>query len=294
MATDRTFSRPIGPLAAVSWSAAFLVIAVLLVGLAASGKGGSIDVFTATFLHLAAILLVIFLILRVHAPEADLGEVVGLRILGPIAGSLAAVTGAAASIPVSALESAIERRWPDPAPLDLALLYPSATPLGRIASLVASAVVYAVATELLFRGALPTGLLRSGTKGRAAVVTSLAYALVASSGDQRYLAVHLVMGLIFVHARLATGSVLSAIVAHVGYRVGELAWGHRVYGGLDPLRMTPPTPVPPIWIVVVASVAAIVAGGLLAAIGLGEDHPLHREGSKAKEPTKPTEGGDDA
>jgi membrane protease YdiL (CAAX protease family) len=100
-------------------------------------------------------------------------------------------------------------------------------------------------------------------------VTSLAFALVSAANDLHYVPLYVLMGLVLAHARLATGSLLGAIAAHLGYRGAELAHALRTYGTIDPYVTGDSAPSTP-KILGVAAAIAIGCGLLLLRVGDGE------------------------
>ncbi len=224
-------------MAAAGWSALFLLVFVLLGSVLAGVRPGSEhDGVTAALLYTAAGLVALFFIARVHAPEAELREVVGARPLGVVSAFLAAVMGACASFPLGALEDVITRRFVTAEQAaEYTKILSSVGRNERVAGVAALLLVAPIADELLFRGAFTTGIARERGRIAAAATTSLVFALVSSANDLHYLPLYFAMGLILAHARLATGSVLAAIGAHLGYRAAELAYTLRTHGTIDPL-----------------------------------------------------------
>lgn len=266
------FARPLGPMAAAGWSALFLLVFVLLGSLFAGIRPGSEhDGVTAALMYTAAGLLALFFIARVHAPEAELRDVVGARPLGVVSAFLAAVMGACASFPLGALEDLITRRFVTAEQAaEYAKTLASVGRNERVAGVAALLLVAPIADELLFRGAFATGISRDRGRIVAAATTSITFALVSSANDLHYLPLYFAMGLILAHARLSTGSVLAAIGAHLGYRAAELAYTLRAHGTIDPLvtgltgaRVSPR-------IQVVAALGVAFSAWLLARVGDGE------------------------
>src|SRR5512143_3683637 len=107
-----TFVRPIGPVAAAGWSAAFLMIFVCVGSIFAAIKPGSErDGVTAALLYAASILVVLLIVVRVHAPEAEVRDVTGARPLGFVSALLAALLGAASYFPLGAVEAFTTRKF---------------------------------------------------------------------------------------------------------------------------------------------------------------------------------------
>lgn len=279
-ASDNVFTRPLGPVASAGWSAAFLMVFVFIGSVAAAIKPGTErDGVVAALLYTASALLVLLIVVRVHAPDAELRDVVGARPIGFLSALLAAVVGACSYFPLGALEALLTRKFMS---VQEAAEYAKAlSEVGhreRIAGTLALSLVAPVADELFFRGALVSGLVRgrgadeSPGRGKllAAVVTSVTFALVSSANDLHYVPLYVLMGLVLVHARLATGSVLGAIAAHLGFRGAELAQAVRTHGTIDPFVTGDVPSVAPVRVLAVATGLALLFGLLLLRVGEGE------------------------
>lgn len=271
-APEPPFSRPLGPMAAAGWSAAFLLIFVFIGSIFASAKPGSEhDGVTAALLYTASALLTILIVVRVHAPDAELRSVLGARPVGFVSALLAAVMGACASFPLGAAEDAITRRF---VPADQAAEYTkilaSVPHNSRVFGVAALLLIAPIADELLFRGAFTTGIARDRGRVVAAVTTALTFALVSAANDLHYFPVYVVMGLMLAHARLATGSMLAAVGAHLGYRAAELAHAFRAHGTIDPLVTGLTSARLPPRVLIAAGLIAALCAWLLARVGEGE------------------------
>lgn len=273
---DGALARPLGPMAAAGWSAAFLVVFVLLLTVFASVKpGADHDGMTLALLYTASALLTLLFIARVHAPEGHLRDLLGARPIGLPSALLSGLLGAFAAVPLLALEDLISKRAVDPErAAEYARDLATSGRTERIAGVVAMVLVAPLADELFFRGALMTGVARSvragGGKVVAAITTTSAFALVSAAGDLHYLPLHLATGLLLAHARLSTGSVLAAIGAQLAYRLVEIYLSLRAYRTLDPLlASTTGAPSSP-RVLGAALVGALVCALLLRRFGEGE------------------------
>lgn len=271
-APEAPFTRPLGPMAAAGWSAAFLLVFVFVGGIFAGIRPGSEhDGVTAALLYTASALLVVLFVVRVHAPNAELRDVLGARPVGFISALLATVMGACASFPLGAAEDELTRRFiSTEQAAEYAKTLASVGRNERVFGVAALLLIAPIADELLFRGAFTTGITRDRGRGAAALTTALMFALVSAANDLHYVPLYVAMGLLLAHARLATGSVLAAIGAHLGYRAAELAHAFRAHGTIDPLvtgltsaRLSPR-------VLVAAGLGTIVSAWLLARVGEGE------------------------
>lgn len=273
---DPTLVRPLGPMAAAAWSAAFLVVFVLLTAVVASIRpGADHDGVTLALLYTASGLLVLLFIARVHAPEAELRDLLGARPLGWSTALLSSLMGASAAIPLLALEDFISKRAVSAErAAEYARDLATVGRTERIAGVVAMVLVAPLADELFFRGALITGVTRSARAGggrlAAAIASTFAFALVSAAGDFHYLPLHLATGFMLAHARLATGSVLAAIGAQLAYRLVEIYLSLRAHRTIDPLlASTTGAPLDP-RILAVAVLGAAVCAWMLRRVGEGE------------------------
>ena len=182
--------------------------------------------------------------------------------------SLAATfMGAAAVVPLGAIDTAIARKWPPAQERVVELTHAMAAMprSGRIAGVVAAAVLMPIADELFFRGVLATGVARHRGRTIAVVTTTVAFALVTSVSDLHYLPEMIVVGALLSLARFSTGSVLASIGAHVAWRLADLARDAHVTGTIDPLVTTtyPFAHVPAVVVAMFTAVALACAAILL-------------------------------
>jgi membrane protease YdiL (CAAX protease family) len=232
------YSRPIGPLAATGWSAAFLVLCYFaLSALAAVRPGSELDDVNWSLLYAASVLAVLYAIARVHAPAMSTRELVGARPIGLVPAVAATFMGAAAMVPLGAIQDLIARKWPMPEAraVELTHLLAAMPRNERIAGVLAATLLMPVADELFFRGALATGVARDRGRIASLFTTSITFGLVSCVGDLHYLPMFVLLGLLLGHARMATGSVLASIGAHFAWRLADLARDQRVAGTIDPL-----------------------------------------------------------
>ena len=108
-----TGPRPMTALAATAWT----VLATMLLGLfvtvlAGMRPGSEHDIVSGVACQGLAYLITLFLVLRVHAPDAGVRDFVGMRPTSVLFVPLAIGIGLAAHAPTDALFNAIERRWP--------------------------------------------------------------------------------------------------------------------------------------------------------------------------------------
>ncbi|MBI2394495.1 MAG: CPBP family intramembrane metalloprotease [Deltaproteobacteria bacterium] len=268
------FARPLGPMAAALWSAAFLFAYALMVEVVSWVRPGSDrDGATLALLYTAGALLVLLAIARVHAPEASLRVLLGVRPVRFVSALLSALMGACAALPLGALEDAIAKRAvPVERAADLARDLASVDRKTRIAGVLAVLFVAPIADELIFRGALVSGVARDRGKEAAILATTLGFAFVSSAGNLSFLPVYLALGALLAHARLSTGSVLAAIGAHLALHGVEVAVWFRAHHTIDPL-VTGDTPKTPALVLAASAAGAVACALLLWRFGEGEPLP---------------------
>lgn len=217
--TPSAGSRPVSFLTAAFWT---LLVAVLLaVGmtmLESVHPGAFNDVVTGTTCKLLAYSVVLFGMLRVHAPEAPIRNVLALRRGPPILLALAGVVGAGLSPAAMWLDGVLARRYPaTPAEVEaLQRLFEAPTPGKKIALVLSFAVVMPICDELFFRGALFT-TVKSGRRAEAVIVATAVYDTLLSGAQPREIASMLGIALAISWMRAVTGSVLPSMTARMAF-----------------------------------------------------------------------------
>lgn len=278
------YARPLGPIAAAGWSAAFLLVFAVAIAILSSVRPGSeYDDVNGALLDAASVLCVVYAIARFHAPSTTVRELVGARPLGFFSALAAALMGAAAVVPIGALQELIGRRFPQPESRATEVTHALAG-LGRnerMMGVIAALVVVPIVDELLFRGALATGVAKDRGRWVALVTTALTFGVIYSIGDFHHIPVYVALGLMLGLARFATGTVLASIGAHLAWRGADLARDARVAGTIDPL-VTATYPYPPYTLPVIAAgtAATLLFALILLRLGRNQD----RDGDERQPP----------
>jgi len=249
-------------LGALAWTSALWMLEQVCAGVTYAGRPGSrTDIVSVAGCSVLATSLIIFAMVRVHAPEASLRVTLGVRPLPPVRILLSVAAGAGLRPLLSLLESAIARRWPHEDAAFAESVRQLVATSSRLSLVVGVFVVIPVATELFFRGILFGGLSRGSSSRVAVLATTALFALSYSMPDPRDLPTAAILGLAFAWLRARCGSVVAPIVAHVAFWAVE---GIPILRGRDPAAdVTYPTR----WIVG----GAVIAGLALAVIGTGRD-----------------------
>jgi hypothetical protein len=206
--------------------------------------------------------------------------------------------GAAAMVPLGAIQDLIARKWPMPEAraAELTHLLAAMPRNERVAGVLAATLLMPIADELFFRGALATGVARDRGRIAAVFTTSITFGLVSCVGDLHYLPMFVLLGLLFAHARLATGSVLASIGAHFAWRLADLARDQRVAGTIDPL-VTATYPYPPWGTTTLALFTAATIGFALVLHRFGRvggtDETDDRDDPRRTPPATPPNADDD-
>lgn len=216
--------RPLSFVAAALWS---LLVAVLM-GLAgyvleAAHPGARFDLVTATACRLLAYSAVFFAILRVHAPEGSIRQLLALR-RPPVS---LAVLGLGVGAGLSPLAQWVSGRISDKFPPTheeteaLARMFGAETSGKKIALVVSLVVLMPAFDELFFRGALFTSLKR-GRRAEAVVLATAAYDVLMAAPGGHEIVWLLPTVLAFSWIRAVTGSVVPAVLARMAFFAVEV------------------------------------------------------------------------
>jgi membrane protease YdiL (CAAX protease family) len=235
--------RPLSLPAAALWATALWLLEHICFQVTESARPGAItDIVNVSACVVLATSVIVFAMLRVHAPDASMRAALGVRAIGPARLALSAVAGAGLRPALSTLDELVARRWPydDPAALEsMQKLLASSTRVGLVLGVL---VVVPVAREVFFRGVLFGELERDPLGGRdrpgGAEAGSPAVAFLATtllftvfSLDWRSMPSALVLGLALGWLRLRTGSLVAPVVAHLAFWSVE---GIPILRGADP------------------------------------------------------------
>lgn len=208
--------------AALGWSFGVTVALVLLQSVLLKLKPGSgDDIIRDGFCQVVAYLGGLFLILRVHAPEASIRDFVGLRRTHPALYLSGLLLGVALWLPADVMLSAIEKRWPLPGEGKVAEQLFHASSPRRIAMLAMMAIVGPVVEEVLFRGALFRALRKTHPQAIAIGTTAALFAMVHGAW-QLFLPIGL-LGLVLGLLRAVSGSSIPGVLLHTAFNATTCA-----------------------------------------------------------------------
>jgi membrane protease YdiL (CAAX protease family) len=217
--------RPLGVLAAALWC----VLAVIVTHLTASiidslRPGAGSDIVTLSMVRAVAVAIALFGIARVHSPEESLTAIVGAdkaTATKPRAVFfvLALVMGLAACVALEWLDEQLALRFPSADEGETVAKLLESAAGKRALFVVALALVRPLSEELLFRGALFTGLARTRPVVDAGVTAVLLAVLgdPFSVGDPRSMTMALLFAAAVTYLRVMSGSVIVTIVAHIAF-----------------------------------------------------------------------------
>lgn len=293
-APENPYQRPLGPIAAAAWSAAYLILFYIgLVVVMLLRPGSQHDQVNVAFLDLATVLLVVLLIARVHAPNGAVRDILGARPLGFLPSLVAAFTGVAMVLPVRALEQLLARKFPIPE-AQMTEMVRGIGSLGareRMAGAILAALLPPIADELFFRGALATGVARLHGRRVALLTSSIACALVYATNGWQFVPSSLLVALLLGHARFATGSLLAPLAVSLAWHGADLAYLAWRFKTIDPLTTDLGPPIEyPAKLVVGATLVTVVLAALLSRFSsVDEVDPVPPQ----RQPLGPTGGDDD-
>jgi uncharacterized protein len=202
--------------AALGWAFGVTFVLILLQAILIKLKPGSDDdIVRDGFCQVVAYLGGLFLILRVHAPDASIRDFVGLRPTHPLLYPAGLVLGASLWLPADALLTLIEKRWPLSGGGRVAEQVAHASTPRLIMMVAMMAVIGPLVEEALFRGALFRGLRRTHTAGLAIVVTATLFGMV--HGAWQIFVPIAIVGLALGVARSASGSSIPGALSHVAF-----------------------------------------------------------------------------
>jgi membrane protease YdiL (CAAX protease family) len=204
-------------LGAAGWTLAATVLFLWLIGLTLTLRpGAERDVVNAFGCQALAYLIVLFLILRVHAPEVSIRALVGLRRTSLAAYPLAALLGVAIGLPANFLYAKTIERWPRAIEDGgIAATFADADPAKRAVIGLVVVALGPLLEELFFRGALLRPL-RARHGVAAAVALSGVYFGLAHAEWQSQLPIALV-GVAMAVVRQWSGALGPAIAMHCAF-----------------------------------------------------------------------------
>jgi membrane protease YdiL (CAAX protease family) len=222
--------RPLSALGAAFWSVALGVLDTVCVETTEAVRPGALtDIVNRGACHVLATSLIIFAMVRLHARNTPLRQVLGFRTPALLPALLSIAAGAGLCPALSALNDVVVRRWPYPPDETLESTQKLLAASSRPALVIVAFVVLPIAQEVFFRGILFSQLRRTLSDASTLVVTATFFAL--SSLDVRSLPAMLILGLVLGRLRGRTGSVLAAVLGHLAFWAVE---GVPILRGRDP------------------------------------------------------------
>jgi membrane protease YdiL (CAAX protease family) len=245
--------------AAVGWAFGVTFAFILLRNVTLALRPGSTyDLVTELGCQAIAYLLGLFLIMRVHAPEASIRDTIGLRSTHFVFYPLAILLGVAIELPADGLYEAIVRRYPTGIEDRFVEIYREASIPQRAMYALLLVVVGPALEEVLFRGAIFRLLSRTTAVRSVMVTTAVLFAIVHLQW-QMFVPIGLV-GLALALIRHASGSIVPSLLVHGSFNaVSFVLMGRSAPSSNGPTF--PPT------IVAAAAGAALVLLGLAHLVG---------------------------
>jgi hypothetical protein len=220
--------------------------------------GSTYDLVTRFGCQAIAYLFGLFLILRVHAPEASIRDVVGLRGTHPLFYPLAILLGAAIEVPADGLYEVIIRRFPpgieDKFP---EVFRDSSTPQRAVYGLLI-VLIGPLLEEVFFRGALFRLLSKRYAFDTVILTTAILFA-VAHLEPQMFLPIG-VVGMAMAFLRHASGSIVPSFLLHATFNGVSFLLTVRAAPGAAELGFSPR-------FVAAAFAAALLLVGMVHLVG---------------------------
>lgn len=226
-------------MAAVGWSFGVTFAFIFLCSIALTLRPGSTDdLVSQVGCQAIAYLLGLFFILRVHAPDASIRDVIGLRRTHLAFFPLAIVLGVALEIPADGLYEVILRRFPTGTADHFVEIYRAAgAPQRALYALLIIAAGPAL-EEIFFRGALFRLLAKANPIDTVIGTTSLLFA-VAHLEWQKFVPIGIV-GLALAFIRYASGSIVPALLLHGSFNAVSFVLMARSKPGVEETASTFP------------------------------------------------------
>lgn len=226
---------PMSPFAAVLWTAGATFTFIWIFSLIAALREGALEDSIGMFgCQLVAYLGVLFLILRMYAPQVGIRQFVGLRPTHAAFYPVAILMGLAVILPANAIYAVIDQRFPGPeVTTDLLDSFREAGLFRKLVMATAFVGLGPLLEEVFFRGAIQKPLSRgmpvAATIGISAGVFALAHV------DQRLLLPIGLVGLVLAFLRWASGSVVPSALAHMTFNMVPFASTvYEAQTGVDP------------------------------------------------------------
>lgn len=210
--------RPLGFVGAALWTLSIGFVMQGVVGvLEAAHPGAAEDLVTRTAAEVLAYSVILFGILRVHAPDVSLATSLGAKWPPFVAWPLAAVAGAGLAIPTEWSSELLARRFPlgEEERALVAKVYSIETPSKQFLVIIATVVLLPVCAELFFRGAIFTALQKKARLDLVILAAATFDALLP--GNLRAIPSMLVLLVAIGWIRARTASVWPAVVARVSF-----------------------------------------------------------------------------
>ncbi|HEY4120619.1 MAG TPA: CPBP family intramembrane glutamic endopeptidase [Byssovorax sp.] len=232
------FPRPMTPLAAILWTVGATVLYVsAAVGLARGDAG--LDTVMGGACETAAYLVVLFGILRAHAPDASIRAYTALRGTHALFVPLALLLGITLCAFTTSAGTLLFDAFPAGHEGDVDAAIVGASPAMRAAMFTVIVVAGPAIEELVFRGAITQGLKKTQPLVSVVVLSAMLFGLAHIRWQ--LCVVMSVAGLALGFVRVASGSLVPTMIAHAAHNAMSFAAvlhaGAR--GDLDKSKLVP-------------------------------------------------------
>lgn len=228
---------------ALLWAAGAAMLTWVGLGVTVAVRpAAATDIVTVAAVEAVALLTATLFVLRVYAPERAAPAALGVRATHPGFAALGVALGLVLHVPAESLRNLMEQLVPTPES-DLAqraLLLGTEGWAEVVALFVVVAAVVPLVEELLIRGALYGGVVRSSSPTHAVGVTAIAF-VVLHLLQWRNAPALLLAGGVLSYLRAASGSLVPPLALHVAFNATTvLALATGAGSATDPLVTTWP------------------------------------------------------
>ena len=245
------------PLAAALWAVALTMTLMVAVSITnAVRPGAETDIVNLAACEVLSTSVVIFAMVRFHAPEVSLRMMLGMRPIAPLHVIFSIAAGAGLYPLMSKIDDLVLRQYPIDEQGAAEKVHTLLSSSSRLGLVLAGLVAIPIAREIFFRGILYGGVRATINVRTAIIATTVFYACSYLAPQQ--IPTALLLGVAFAWLRERTGTVVAPILAQLAYGSVE---GIPILRGRD---LEAYVTYPPKWIAGGAIIAVLALAGVAA------------------------------
>jgi membrane protease YdiL (CAAX protease family) len=209
--------KPMSVLGAFMWATGAMIVFLWLITASRMLKGEeSFDMIGGLLCQVAAFLFVLYLVLRVHAPNTPIRSLLAIRKSNPWFWLLAPIIGVCASYPSYKFLELIYSVYPPEEQVEGWLdLFKALSQPEQVVVAIGTVVIAPFMEEVLFRGALYRPMRID--KSPAVVILVTAFLFAGAHLELQKMPPLFVMGAVLGYMRWASGSLIPPFLIHMGY-----------------------------------------------------------------------------